>query len=92
MSETRGEEDLNGNTAFVVYGKLGQPLAYVIPIEEEKLTELQMSVCMEVFDAVDNAETLLKWKEVAITVLESEEDIPQSKAEYEAYVKGEVTA
>ena len=42
MSETRGKEDLNENTAFVVYGKLGQPLAYVIPIEEEKLTELQM--------------------------------------------------
>ena len=61
-SEASEEEE---KRAFVVYGKLGQPLAYIIPIEEEELTELQMSVCMEVFNAVDNAETLLRWEEVA---------------------------
>lgn len=50
--------------AFVIYGSLGQPLVYVVKTYSDEFTQDEMVKLMELFDGVENAETLVTLEEV----------------------------
>jgi len=50
--------------AFVVYGSLGQPLAYFFKAGSDEFTEVEMSTIMKLFpEAKDNDEIFIEWRE-----------------------------
>lgn len=58
------KDKINKSNAFVVYGSLGQPLAYFFKTDNEDFTEEEMSTIMKLFpEAEDNAETFIEWRE-----------------------------
>jgi hypothetical protein len=55
--------EINETNSFVVYGELGQPLAYVIPADK-KITNTMQKKITTMFKAKENAETVIQWREV----------------------------
>jgi len=59
------KDKINKSNAFVVYGSLGQPLAYFFKTGSDDFTEEEMSTIMKLFpEAKDNAETEIEWREL----------------------------
>ena len=61
----------NESAAFTIYGASGQPLAYIIPVEDgctgenkKELNERESDACMDLFNGKSNGDSCLKWKEV----------------------------
>lgn len=57
-------ESMNESSALVLYDESGKPLAFIIKDNENYDDEL-IAKLMEAFNASENAETFLRWKEVS---------------------------